>query len=340
MHQCNLEQWRHEHRFHLENEAGERGTWRVIGLTVFMMVAEIAAGMVYGSMALLADGWHMGTHALALGIAAFAYRYARHHADDPRFSFGTGKVGVLGGFASAVFLGGVALLMAVESLERLIHPHTIHFTEALVVAVIGLAVNLVSALLLKDHHVHSHGHDHHSHDHHDHEREAHEHHEDEHDDHDHDDHPLDEGGCDHNLKAAYAHVLADALTSVLAIAALLMGKYLGWLWTDPVMGVVGAVVIGKWAWNLIRETGAVLLDQSVNHEAVAAIRRRIEADADNRVTDIHVWRVGPDSLAAIVSVVTHHPTPPDHYKCLLSGFPGLSHVTVEVTLCDGHSRVP
>jgi cation diffusion facilitator family transporter len=306
-----MHRWQHDHRFHLEHARGERATRRVIVLTLAMMVVEIAAGLAFGSMALLADGWHMGTHAVALGITALAYYYARRHADNPRFSFGTGKVGDLGGFASAVVLAVIALLMAVESVRRLFEPLPIRFNEAIAVAVVGLVVNVVSALMLQDKHAHSH------------DAEAadtaHKH--------------------DHNLRAAYLHVLADALTSMLAIFALLTGKAFGWVWMDPVMGVVGALIITRWSYGLLRDTARVLLDRDVDPQLVYEITARIEAESDNRVSDIHVWRIGARSLAAIVSVVSHHPQPPEHYKRLLSGFGEIKHVTVEVNACEGESCV-
>jgi cation diffusion facilitator family transporter len=304
MHIYTLDRWRHNHRFHGVDRGSERSTRRVMWLTVGMMAVEIAGGMVFGSMALLADGWHMGTHAVALGIAAAAYRYARLHADSPHFSFGTGKVGDLGGFASAVVLSVVALLMAVESIQRLISPAAIHFNQAVLVAVVGLAVNVVSALLLQDRDHAGHDHDHHH---------------------------------DHNLRAAYVHVLADALTSVLAIIALLAGKFFGWVWMDPLMGMVGAAIITRWSWGLLRDTGRVLLDRDVDPALVAEMVGRVEADADNRVSDIHVWRVGGRSLSVILSVVTHEPRPPDHYKRLLTTYPDVEHVTVEVIACEGES---
>jgi cation diffusion facilitator family transporter len=304
MHIYTLDRWRHNHRFHRVTRGSERSTRRVMWLTVGMMVVEIAGGMIFGSMALLADGWHMGTHAVALGIAAAAYRYARLHADSPHFSFGTGKVGDLGGFASAVVLAVVALLMAVESIQRLISPAAIHFNQAVLVAFVGLAVNVVSALLLQDRDHAGHDHDHHH---------------------------------DHNLRAAYVHVLADALTSVLAIVALLAGKFFGWVWMDPLMGMVGAAIITRWSWGLLRDTGRVLLDRDVDPGLVADMVGRVEADADNRVSDIHVWRVGGRSLSVILSVVTHEPRPPEHYKNLLAGYPDVEHVTVEVIACEGES---
>jgi cation diffusion facilitator family transporter len=306
MHIYTLDRWRHNHRFHRPDGRNERSTRRVMLLTIGMMVVEIAAGTIFGSMALLADGWHMGTHAVALGIAAAAYRFARLHADSPIFSFGTGKVGELGGFASAVVLAVIALLMAAESVERLLAPRPIRFSEAIAVAAAGLAVNVVSALMLKDHESEHH--------------EGHRH--------------------DHNLKAAYLHVLADALTSVLAIAALLAGMGFGWVWMDPLMGIVGAAIITRWSWGLLRDTGRVLLDRDVDPGLVAEMAARVEADADNRVSDIHVWRIGGRSLAVILSVVTHTPRPPEHYRALLAGYPEVEHVTVEVNPCEGASCVP
>jgi cation diffusion facilitator family transporter len=299
----------------------------VVGITLAMMVAEIAGGLAFGSMALLADGWHMGTHAAALGVAAFAYAYARKHARDPRYTFGTGKVGALGGFASAVGLAVVALLVFGESAARLARPVGIHFDQAIAVAVIGLLVNLGCALLLREHdHGHDHGDEHagaHDHAHGDHA------------------HAADHAGAhpthrDHNLRAAYLHVVADALTSVLAIAALLAGKVLGWTFMDPVMGIVGSVVISRWSIGLLRDTGAVLLDAEVAAARTAAMRRSLEAEGDDRVADLHVWRVGPRHLAAIVSVVTSTPRSPAHYRARLRGFEDLVHLTVEVHRCgDG-----
>ncbi|MBT8333022.1 MAG: CDF family Co(II)/Ni(II) efflux transporter DmeF [Deltaproteobacteria bacterium] len=305
MHVHNLKKWKHVHRFNSEDEHGERNTRRVIILTLAMMIIEISAGYLSGSMALLADGWHMGTHAVALGITAIAYYYARRHSDNPNYSFGTGKVGVLGGFASAVVLAVVAMLMGVESLTRLMNPIPIQFNEAIIVAVIGLTVNIVSAFLLQEHH------------HHDHE------------------HASRKRGHDHNLRAAYLHVIADALTSLLAIIALVTGKALGWVWMDPIMGIVGALIISRWSYGLLRDTGRVLLDRDVNPEAVAEIKDVIESDGDNRISDIHVWRVGPQHLSVILSIVTHFPNPPEYYKKLLSGYDDIRHVTVEVNTCEG-----
>jgi cation diffusion facilitator family transporter len=304
MHETQMERWTHDHTFGTRAvPPGEARTRWVIALTVVMMVVEIAAGWAFGSMALLADGWHMGTHAAALSVTAFAYLYMRRHAEDPRYSFGTGKVGSLGGFASAVALAVVAVLVFAESTWRLTEPVAIQFDYAIGVAVVGLVVNLASALILHDGHHHEHaepgGHHHH----------------------------------DHNLRAAYLHVLADALTSLLAIFALGAGKFLGWMWMDPVMGIVGSVVIARWSLGLLRQTSAVLLDGEVGAEQREAIRSLIEADGHDRVADLHVWRVGPKHLAVIVSVVTHEPKTPDHYKALLSGRSDLAHLTVEVHRC-------
>lgn len=352
MHRHDISPWQHEHRYHEHGEQGERRTRWVVALTAFMMVAEIAGGLAFGSMALLADGWHMGTHVAALGITLFAYAYARKHAADPRYSFGTGKVGVLGGFASAVVLGVIALLMAVESFERLLNPVGIRFNEAIGVAVIGLVVNLVSALLLKDHPHHHHGHhDDHKHAHHpeadhgNHEHEpGHSHAHDHHHDHEHDHahvhaaqhHPH----HDHNLRAAYLHVLADALTSVLAIVALVAGKLLGWVWADAFMGIAGAFVITRWAWGLLKDTSRILLDSQTDRRPAEAVRTRLEAEDDVRVTDLHLWPVGANHRALIVSVVTHHPRPADHYKERLRGLDGLDHITVEVNECREDDCAP
>ncbi|WP_288991137.1 CDF family Co(II)/Ni(II) efflux transporter DmeF [uncultured Sphingopyxis sp.] len=271
----------HDHDFlGASHDANARRTLWVVLLTAVMMVGEIVAGYLTGSMALLADGFHMATHAGALGLAAIAYRYARTHRHDPRFSFGTGKVGDLTGFASALILGIFALGIAVESTMRLIDPVAVDFSAAALVAVIGLVVNIVSALLLMGghhHHDHHHAHDDHAHGHHAHH------------------------GADNNLKSAYFHVLADALTSVLAIAALLAGRYLGLGWMDPMMGIVGALVIARWSWSLMRDTAEVLLD-TTDATIAATLRSRIDAAAGVRLTDLHVWRVGPDACAAIVEV--------------------------------------
>ena len=303
MHSLTLDRWQHPHNFKVENPQGERRTRLVIIITVTMMIIEIGAGYLFGSMALLADGWHMGTHAAALSITIFAYSYARRHADNPQYTFSTGKVGVLGGFASAVVLVVIALLMGVESVKRLYSPVPILFNEAIGVAVLGLFVNLVCAYLL--HAKHGHDHDHHGGHHH-----------------------------DHNLRSAYLHVLADALTSLLAIFALLTGKHFGWILMDPVMGLVGAVVITRWSYSLLSDTSKILLDSEVAPDLTERIRSAIEAESDNLVADLHVWQVSPHHLSVIVTVVTHFPQAPDYYKSLLKEFIGDAHVTVEVQKCD------
>ena len=314
MHIHNLEQWQHSHDFSVNQDRAEKNTKVVMLLTAVTMVAEIIAGTIFGSMALLADGWHMATHVAAFGIAVFAYQYARSHATDPKYTFGTGKVSVLGGFASAVALAVIAFIMALESAVRLFQPQAIQFNEAIGVAVIGLVVNLASAWLLQDHHDHHHDHHHNHHEHH-------EHH-------------------DHNLHAAYLHVLADALTSVFAIVALFAGKFLGWVWMDAVMGLVGAGVIAKWSYGLVRDTGLILLDGAIDKRIKLDIVTAIEENADNRVTDLHIWHIGQNHLAATISLVTHYPQTPEYYKNLLSHISSLSHVLVEVNHCHDLPNLP
>ncbi|WP_439497909.1 CDF family Co(II)/Ni(II) efflux transporter DmeF [Bosea sp. (in: a-proteobacteria)] len=319
---------RHDHVFlgaaHAENE---RRTWIVIALTATMMVAEIVAGTIFGSMALVADGWHMSTHAAALAIAAFAYRFARRHARDPRFSFGTGKLGDLAAFASALVLALVALFIGWESVMRLVQPVPIVFGQAIAVAVLGLAVNLASAWLLREGHDHAHGQSHaHGHAPHAQGHDDHHHH---HDDAGHGHHHHAQAGRDNNLRAAYLHVLADAFTSVLAIVALVGGSLYGWIWLDPMMGIVGALVIAHWSFGLLRASGAVLLDTVPDRSLAEGIAARLAADGVE-VADLHLWQVGPGHCSAIVSVVATDPKPPAAYKALLSGLPMLSHVTVEV----------
>lgn len=313
-HDAALESLIHDHRFtSAAEEQSERRTWWVVALTGVMMVGEILGGWWTGSMALLADGWHMGSHVAALGLAAFAYRFARTHAHDRRFTMGTGKIGSLAGFSSALLLGMIALLMMAESASRFVQPQPIDYASALAVTGLGLAVNIASALMLG-------GHDYHGHDHHD--RHGHDHH-----GHGHHHH-------DHNMRAAYVHVLTDALTSVLALVALAGGLWLGLAWLDPVMGIVGALVILWWAAGLVRDAARVLLDMEANPATADAIRRAIEAEADNRVVDLHLWQVGTGHLALIVSLATHHPRHPAHYRSLLSHIGNLSHCTFEVIPCD------
>jgi len=292
----------HEHVFLGDNhDRNARRTWLVIALTATMMVVEITAGSLFGSMALTADGWHMSTHAAAMLIAALAYLYARRNARNPRFTFGTGKLGDLAGFASAVVLALIALLIGWESLIRFYSPVAINFSQAIFVAVIGLAVNLLSAWLLRDDHEHHHGH---SHDH---------------------AHP-----GDNNLRAAYLHVLADALTSVLAIAALVLGSLYGWNWMDPAMGIVGGLVIARWSWGLIRDAGGVLLDYvPADEDLPKEIREAIEGEAD-QITDLHVWQLGPGHQGAIVSIRSTAPQEPAAYRNKLAHIHDLSHVTIEI----------
>lgn len=304
----------HDHVFlGAAHEENARRTLWVVALTVVMMVGEIAAGYITGSMALLADGFHMATHAGALGIAAAAYGYARRHATSQRYSFGTGKVGDLGGFASALILGLVALAIGVESVMRLLQPSAVQFGTATLIAVVGLLVNIISAVLLGHGHSHRHAdqHDQHGHSH------AHAH-----------AHAHAQHGSDNNLRSAYVHVIADALTSVLAIVALLAGRYLGWVWLDPVMGIVGAVVIARWAWSLLRVTSGVLLDQTDEHVA-GEIRELVETPGDATITDLHVWRVGPQAHAAIVSVIGSASASAESIRERLKPVHEISHLTVE-----------
>jgi cation diffusion facilitator family transporter len=305
MHTADLSSWQHSHKFHSPNALSEKNTKRVVALTAVMMVVEITTGWLFHSMALLADGWHMSSHVLALGLTAGAYALSRRYANDTRFAFGTWKIEVLGGFTSAILLGGVALFMALESVERLFHPVAISFDQAIVVAVIGLAVNVISALLLRDHDHHHTGHSHgHAH-------------------------------ADLNLRAAYLHVIADAATSMLAIAALVGGKFLHWNWLDSVMGIVGAIVVGIWARGLLRETSRVLLDREMDAGVVGEIREVLEADGETRISDLHVWRVGRDRFACAASIVTHEPKEPAFYKSLLSVHEEIAHVTLEINRCAG-----
>ena len=320
-----LSLWRHSHAYDPGNRAGERRTWIVVAITGVAMVAEIVAGYLTGSMALTADGWHMATHVVALSIAGIAYLLARRWAADERFAFGTWKIEVLGSFASALLLGVVAAVMAVESIRRLYSPEAIRYEPALVVAAIGFAVNLLSAWVLRgpgDSHGH-HGHHGHTHGH------AHDH------DEAHRDHPAQH--TDLNLRSAYLHVVADALTSVLAIGALLAGLWAGWAWMDPLMGVVGAIVIGWWAKGLIADSARVLLDREMDAPLVRDVRAAVESDGDAAVADLHVWRVGRGSHAAVITVVAEHPQSPEVYRARLAAISSLVHVSVEVNQCP-HDR--
>ena len=325
-HAHSIDPYRHDHVFLGRHHArNERKTWGVIALCTAMMTAEIGGGILFGSMALIADGLHMSTHAGALLIAAFAYTYARRHALDRRFAFGTGKLGELAAYSSALILAMIALLIGYESVSRLIHPVHIAFNQAIPIAVLGLGVNLLSAWLLRDDHEHAHDHDHargHAHDH------AHDHHHEEERGHKH----------DLNMRAAYVHVLADAAVSVLAIIGLASGRFLGLTWMDPVMGIIGMLVIANWSWGLLRAAGGVLLDMSGSPGLAHDIRTKLEQGAD-RVADLHLWRLGPGHNAVIATVVTAAPTPASAYKARLADVEGLSHVTIEVELCpESHPR--
>lgn len=312
MHTHSIEHWQHQHAFlGAGHDRHERRTWLVVALTAVMMVAEIVGGSWFGSMALVADGWHMSTHAGALAIAGFAYHFARKHAHDPRFTFGTGKLGELAGFASAIILIIVALLIGYESLQRMLSPVAIHFNEAIAIAVLGLAVNVASAWLLRDDHHHGHE--------------------------DHDDHHHHHGHHDTNLRAAYLHVVADALTSVLAIVALLAARFYGWVWMDPAVGIIAAFVIASWSLSLIRSAGMTLLDMVPDTALASQVRKRLEIDGD-RVSDLHIWRVGPGHSALVAAVVTDSPQDPSIYKARLNGLRLLSHVTIEVHTCRGHDH--
>jgi cation diffusion facilitator family transporter len=304
-----LSLWQHKHDFGTSAERhAERRTRWVVGLAFVIMLVELAAGWLTGSMALLADGWHMASHVGALGVAAYAYRFARQQTGNQRYTFGTGKVSALAGYSSALFLGAVAVWMAWESLGRLRAPVEIHYIEAMGIAVLGLTVNLASAWLLG--HEHDHHHHHHEHDH------GHEH-------------------VDHNLRAAYLHVLADALTSVLAIAALGGGMLFGWSFLDPAMGVVGAVLVGRWAIGLARDSAGVLLDAEDHGPMAVQVREIIATLPDHEVADLHLWRIGPASRACILSLVSHAPLPVEDYRRRLAVITGLDHVTIEVNQCRG-----
>ena len=312
MHSKNLNDWSHDHDFGQDKRRpGESRTLVVIAITATMMIVELIGGIIYGSMALLADGLHMASHAAALSITAFAYVYARRNAHNRAYSFGTGKVNALGGFSGAILLAIFAVFMGFESIVRMLNPVEIVFNQAIFVAALGLFVNGICVFILghKDdghahHHAHSHGHHH-----------------------------------DHNLRSAYLHVMADALTSILAIVALLAGKYYGLIWMDPAMGIVGAILVARWSYGLLRASSAVLLDRQAPSELRENIRQRLEADCDSKVADLHVWSIGPEIYAAQIAVVAHDPLSPAHYKSLLPHSLGLVHVSVEVHYCPGDDGV-
>ena len=312
MHYKDLRQWQHAHVFDQDRKRpGEFRTITVILITATMMIVEIMAGILFGSIALLADGLHMSSHVVALGINTLAYVYSRHRAGDGSFSFGTGKINAMGGFIGAVLLVLFALVMAWESVERLVNPVEIAFGQAILVAAIGLVVNLASLLILGHGGPHEHSNEHH----------------------------LDH---DHNLKSAYLHVSADALTSVLAILALLSAKFLYLVWMDPLVGIAGAIMVSRWSFSLLRATTAVLLDRQGPERLRGTIRKAIESVGNDRISDLHLWSVGPNMYALIVCLVSHHPKSPSHYKHLIPDGLGLVHVTVEVHKCTdvgalGHS---
>lgn len=312
MHTNSVAEWLHDHTFGQDmKRPGERRTWGVVVITAATMVVEIVAGFAFGSMALLADGLHMASHASALTISAFAYYYTRRHASDTRFNFGTGKINSLAAFASATMLALFALVMVWESVERFISPLPIEFNSAIIVAIAGFAVNGVSLLILGGgeagghHHHHEHG-EHHDHSHH----------------------------HDHNLWSARLHVLADAVTSVLAIFALIAAKYVGLHWLDPLMGVVGAMLVIRWSWGLLRASSAVLVDVQAPLDVRQAIQESIESHGDNRVYDLHVWSVGPGIYAAEIGVVASQPFTTEEYAEFLPKHLGLVHVMVETRTCS------
>lgn len=317
MSDCNHAQWQPPHDYRPLERRSERRTWAVVILTGLTMLLEITAGYWFNSMALLADGWHMASHMVAIGLAALAYLLARRYAADHRFTFGTWKIEVLAGFASALLLVVVALFMIGESLLRFWAPAAIGFDEALVVAVVGLLVNLLSAWLLRDEHDHGHGHG----------DDAHSHAERGHA------HAHGAPGKDLNRHAAFIHVLTDALTSVAAIIALLGGKLFGWGWLDPAMGIIGALVILVWSRGLLRDTAKALLDREMDDPLVGKVREALERVPDTEVTDLHLWRVGRSQYSCILSVVTHQPHTADRYKAALQPFAQLVHITAEVNRC-------
>jgi cation diffusion facilitator family transporter len=308
MHKRDISKFQHSHLFHYSGSHAEKKTMRVVLLTSAMMFVEIIAGWLFNSMALLADGWHMSTHAAALGIAWIVFILARRYSLDRRFTFGAWKIEVLGGFVSGIFLGVVGLAMAIVSINRLLQPMEIQFNQAILVAVIGLVVNIVSIFFLMEH---PHGHSH------EHVEDNHTHNETHHSE-------------NLNMRAAYLHVLADALTSVLAIAALLGGKFFNWNWLDPMMGILGAFLIIRWTYSLLAETGSILLDRDTSDAISNEVRKAIEIDEDTRISDLHVWKVGQNKYACIIAIVAANPLNTDDYKARVSQFKKLAHVTIEI----------
>ncbi|MDE2459354.1 MAG: CDF family Co(II)/Ni(II) efflux transporter DmeF [Rhodospirillales bacterium] len=315
------ETFRHSHVFLSTDHArSERRTWWVIWICAAMMLAEILGGWLFGSLALIADGLHMSTHAGALLLAALAYRYARHHADDSRFSFGTGKLGDLAGFTSAIILAMISLFILYEAVMRFFAPVPFHFAAAIPIACVGLVVNLASAAILSGGHDHGHDHGHHHHDHHSHHDHEHDHHHE---------HAHGAGARDNNMRAAITHVAADAAVSILVIAGLFAARGFGWLWMDPLVGIIGAVVIASWAVRLIRDTAGILLDMTPDAAMQKKLRDAIETEGD-QLADLHLWRLGPGHFGAILSVATEMPRDAAYYRLRLSRFTSLSHLTIEV----------
>lgn len=298
MHTQQLEQWEHDHKFYLENEKGEKRSVQVLVLTLTAMVVEITAGEIFESMALIADGWHMATHAAALSISIFAYRYAKKHSSNPRFSFGTGKVTVLGGFTSGVALIAISVLMVLESVMRIMNPGEIEYFKAIIVASAGLTVNLICALLLNPSTTYK-----------------------------------NEKKEDHTLRAAYLNVLTDVFISIIAIAALLSAKYSGIAWLDPVVGIAGAIIIFKWSFTLIKDTSIILLDNEIDDDKRHLIIEKMKNSIKGGIADIHIWKLGPADYAAIISIVTDSPMHPEDYKEILSEFQEITHITIEVNEC-------
>lgn len=323
MHTKDLSNYQHQHIFSNPDLYAEKMTTRVVVLTFSMMIVEIIAGYAYHSMALLADGWHMSTHAVALGVSLFVFIIARRQAHNRKFTFGTWKIEVLGGFTSGLLLGIVGLAMGYISVERMTNPVQIQYDQALIITIVGLVVNLLSAFMLKENN-HSHSHDHHSHDHH--------HHHDNAKAHSHDD-TRQVKNVNLNLKAAYLHVIADAMTSVLAIIALLGAKYMNWIWLDPLMGIAGALLILKWTYSLLKETGCILIDRESDGALPEKIRQTIEADKETKICDLHLWKVGMNKYACMISLVTAHPEPITFYKHKLEIIDEIAHLTVEVNTC-------
>ena len=316
MHRNQIELWQHSHIFTIDKKQIEKRTLIVVLITFLMMIAEILFGLITNSMALLADGWHMGTHAFALGISLSAYVLARKHAENARFAFGTWKIEILGAYTSALLLGVVSVAITYMSIERFNKPLLIHYNEALFVAIVGLAVNVACAIILNtsssshtNHHNHSnlHDHEHHSHD-------------------------------DLNLKSAYLHVIADALTSVFAISALIGAKYLGFNWLDPFMGIVGAALIARWSILLLRDSGSILLDHEKASPISHKIREHIESDGDTRIADLHLWKVAEGNYACIISVVSSARRSIDEYKMRLGSIHELAHITIEINECPGAKK--